>query len=389
MAVVKAEGGTEKKKTPKEGQDTKLLGANAASKTNAGYGPGPVTVYVSPDVYKPAVVSGIKLWNKQVGFKVFSLVSKASEADVLISLGPTVANQNAAAVGVPGSWTKSGQGHVILDKDSFSKEAATSPALYDQAAYAASLGDTVQHELGHAIALGHPGNPANPYVFKGGPDSGIGTVRSGIMGSADQALDKGGVPIGAGFDGIDSNKPGLSTPNERDMVASLRQMGEAAFYSQYQGVKNQARNVEAARGTLSPEEDTAGLTDEQWSQIAEQAPGGFTPPPPPSGGGSSSGGSSSGGSSSSSSSSGPTTDTYGDVFKQDAVARQKWSMFSSAYAQLWGEPATEQYLIDAVNQGWNTQEFIHHERMKTAFQNSETYKQEAKGLFGLLRQLGI
>ena len=119
------------------------------------------------------------------------------------------------------------------------------------------------------------------------------------------------------------------------------------------------------------------------------APGGFTPPPPPSGGGSSGGSSSGGSSSSSSSSSAPKTDTYGDVFKQDAVARQKWSMFSSAYAQLWGEPATEAYLIDAVNQGWNTQEFIHHERMKTAFQQSETYKQEAKSLYGLLRQMAF
>jgi len=73
----------------------------------------------------------------------------------------------------------------------------------------------------------------------------------------------------------------------------------------------------------------------------------------------------------------------------DPREAQLESLFRSAYTQLWGEPPTQEYVKQAVKQGWNTQEFIHHERMKTAFQQTETYKQEAKGLYGLLRQLGI
>jgi hypothetical protein len=36
----------------------------------------------------------------------------------------------------------------------------------------------------------------------------------------------------------------------------------------------------------------------------------------------------------------------------------------------------------------NVTEFVHRERMKDAFQFTKTYKDEAKGLFDLLRQMG-
>ena len=64
-------------------------------------------------------------------------------------------------------------------------------------------------------------------------------------------------------------------------------------------------------------------------------------------------------------------------------------MFASAYTQLWGEPATENYLVDAVKQGMNVTEFVARERMKDAFQFTKVYKDEAKGARDLFKSLGI
>ena len=98
-----------------------------------------------------------------------------------------------------------------------------------------------------------------------------------------------------------------------------------------------------------------------------------------SGGSSSGGGGSSGG--------GPPTDTYiSDIYKQDAVAREKAAAFAQAYMELWGEPATEAYLMKAVNAGLNTWEFAAQERAKPEWANTPAYKQTAGSLAGALGQ---
>jgi Plant Basic Secretory Protein. len=120
---------------------------------------------------------------------------------------------------------------------------------------------------------------------------------------------------------------------------------------------------------------------------------GGPPPPPPAekppdtkntttGGG--------GSSSSSSSSSGPPIDLYiSDTFKQDAVKRTKEQMFAQVYEQLWGEPATEAYLMKAVNEGLNSFEFAARERQKPEFADTKTYQDQARGLRDVFSQLGV
>ena len=106
-----------------------------------------------------------------------------------------------------------------------------------------------------------------------------------------------------------------------------------------------------------------------------------------SGGGSTSGGSTSGGSSAPAA---PPMDIYvSDEFKQDAVKRQKMQSFAQLYQQLWGEPATEAYLAQAVNAGLNTWEFAEQEKSKPAFSKTETYKKQAQSLADLLSNLGV
>jgi len=120
--------------------------------------------------------------------------------------------------------------------------------------------------------------------------------------------------------------------------------------------------------------------------IVINMPGGTT-------GGSTSGGSTSGGSTSSGGSSAPAAppmDIYvSDEFKQDAVKRQKMQSFAGIYQQLWGEPATEAYLAQAVNAGLNTWEFAEQEKSKPAFSKTETYKKQAQSLADLLSNLGV
>lgn len=85
----------------------------------------------------------------------------------------------------------------------------------------------------------------------------------------------------------------------------------------------------------------------------------------------------------------PPIDQYiSDTFDQDAVAREKASMFAQAYTALWGEPATENYVVQAVKEGLNLTEFVARERMKDAFQMTTTYKDEARQMLQVLRDVG-
>jgi len=105
-------------------------------------------------------------------------------------------------------------------------------------------------------------------------------------------------------------------------------------------------------------------------------------------GGGSSGGSSSGGYASggySYSSSGSSSGSSG----MDPVEAAKMSDFGSIYKELWGEPATEEYLRAAVKKGWNIWEFEDHERHKPAFLKTDTARTEAEGYFEFLRNAGI
>ena len=86
----------------------------------------------------------------------------------------------------------------------------------------------------------------------------------------------------------------------------------------------------------------------------------------------------------------PKVDVYiSDTYKQDAVKRQKMSMFATIYQQLWGEPATEEYLMKAVNAGLNSWEFTAEERTKPAFATTDVYRDQARDLATLLANLGV
>jgi hypothetical protein len=88
-------------------------------------------------------------------------------------------------------------------------------------------------------------------------------------------------------------------------------------------------------------------------------------------------------------SSAPPVDTYvSDIFKQDAVKREKASTFAQIYMNLWGEPATEEYLIAAVNEGLNAFEFTEREKQKPAFAKTPLYKETALSLRDLISQIG-
>jgi hypothetical protein len=89
------------------------------------------------------------------------------------------------------------------------------------------------------------------------------------------------------------------------------------------------------------------------------------------------------------SSGGSSGGSVADAFFSDRVKAQKFSMFQSEYAQLWGEPATEDYIKAAVNAGLNKWEFASRERQKPAFRHTETYRDKASALAELLHQLGL
>lgn len=123
-------------------------------------------------------------------------------------------------------------------------------------------------------------------------------------------------------------------------------------------------------------------------------PGGFDPGDPPGDPGTSeSGGSSGGGGSSSGGSSAPAqpkTDIYiSDTFKQDAMLRQKASMFAQIYQQLWGEPALENYIVQAVKSGMNSYEFALAERAKPAWTQTKAFKDSFSQRASFLKGLGL
>lgn len=109
-------------------------------------------------------------------------------------------------------------------------------------------------------------------------------------------------------------------------------------------------------------------------------PGGYDPGQPPAG--------TTG--SGSSTSSGPPADQYiSDTFKQDAQARRKAATFASIYEQLWGEPATENYIVQQVNQGLNSYEFALNERQKPAWLMSKAFKDTLASRVSLFHSLGL
>jgi hypothetical protein len=87
-------------------------------------------------------------------------------------------------------------------------------------------------------------------------------------------------------------------------------------------------------------------------------------------------------------SSSPAPAAPADPFKTDPVKARKLSEFQSVYTQLWGEPATEEYLKNAINQGANRWEFAEHERKKPAFRKTKTYRDDASARAELLHNLG-
>lgn len=187
-----------------------------------------------------------------------------------------------------------------------------------------------------------------------------------------------GQTVGQGFRNLGDVTPGLvpTPPHLAPHYASGPNPGISAIYDQ-------------VNPTFSPLDGLLATGDILGF---DEAPPVFDPGPPPGDGGSggSSGGSSSGSSSSSSSSSSAAKyDQYiSDIFRTDAVSRTKAQMFASAYEQLWGEPATENYLIEAVKSGMNTQEFVDRERMKESFKKTKTFEDEFRGGFDLLRGMG-
>lgn len=63
--------------------------------------------------------------------------------------------------------------------------------------------------------------------------------------------------------------------------------------------------------------------------------------------------------------------------------------FQAVYTQLWGEPATEAYLKNLINKGFNRWEMEDFERSKPAFARTETYREEASNLAELLGNMGV
>jgi hypothetical protein len=87
---------------------------------------------------------------------------------------------------------------------------------------------------------------------------------------------------------------------------------------------------------------------------------------------------------------GPARDVYiADLYDQDAVKRTKATSFAQVYQQMWGEPATEEYIMSAVNDGLNVWEFADNERHKPAFVTTKTFKDGFGSIVDLLKQLGV
>lgn len=86
----------------------------------------------------------------------------------------------------------------------------------------------------------------------------------------------------------------------------------------------------------------------------------------------------------------PARDSYiSDLYDDDAVKRQKATTFAQVYQQLWGEPATEEYLMKAVSAGFNVYEFALQERSKPAWTQSKAFKDAFSARAAMLKQLGV
>ena len=168
MTVQTSSGGSSKKRSPapvKSARPTKrLAGAKAVNKS---YGPGPVTVYVKSPSLTGATGAAIRRTNTQVGQKVFKQVNAPRKADVVVRSAKA---KRAMNTGSPGYGGTKGQVKVGAQK-----------ALSDQSLNKkAVVARTIQHELGHAIGLAHPGPAKNPYLQPVGSKK---SRKSGIMGS--------------------------------------------------------------------------------------------------------------------------------------------------------------------------------------------------------------
>ena len=73
----------------------------------------------------------------------------------------------------------------------------------------------------------------------------------------------------------------------------------------------------------------------------------------------------------------------------DPIIARRESMYQQVYSAIWGEPATEDYLKQAANEGLNIWEFAYRERTKPAFFGSKTYKDKADQWVSLLKQMGV
>lgn len=64
-------------------------------------------------------------------------------------------------------------------------------------------------------------------------------------------------------------------------------------------------------------------------------------------------------------------------------------MFSSTYFQLWGEPATQAYLMGAAKKGLSLAEFAWRERHKREWLSSDAARQGSESLAKMLHDLGV
>lgn len=72
---------------------------------------------------------------------------------------------------------------------------------------------------------------------------------------------------------------------------------------------------------------------------------------------------------------------------EDVRYQQLLQSGAGVYFQLWGEDAPPNYVKDLIGSGMNLQEIAANERMKPAFKNTETYKQDSLKFAGQLASL--